>query len=175
MNGNILRRRMASIKEDKLLYPDAYMAVFTCNANTTYDMMYSNGVLGKTILDGVEVSSVKPTTSGKHILYFWLTKADRLKDYNWNGGPEYLRIPANPQHWHHAFVHNVGDLKQIDFLGTTPPQVDSDFGNHLPKIQKVRVPVGSRDAYVAALSKAGSGIKNKTNIIVETKDFSYNI
>lgn len=174
MNGNILRRRMVKGDENKLLYPDAYMAVFTCAANTTYGLLYF-GRLGRLILDGVEVNSIKPTTSGKHILYFWTTGMDRLDDYNWSGGPEYVRIPANPQFWHSAFVHNVGSLKQIDFLGTTPPQISNEFGNHLPSIQKIRVPIGCRDAYVAALSKAGNDIKGKTNLIVETKDFSYNI
>jgi hypothetical protein len=181
MNGNILRRRMVGGKNvDKLLYPDAYMIAFDCAANTRFQFLY-NAVMYHYILDGVEVTlaigtdAVTPKTSGTHILYFWVKSITRLSDKNWSGGPKYLRVTGEVANWLETFVHNVGDLRRIDFTGATPPLFSSGFGNHLPNISEIRVPIGTKAAYVTALSKAGSDIKNKSSIIVETKDFSYNI
>ena len=183
MDMGLLRRRNALIgKVDTytMLYPDAYMIAFDCNANTTFQFMYEYKII-RYILDGKEkvlsigVNGVTPTTSGTHILYFWLNGSTRLSDKNWSGGPKYLRITGEVTNWHGAFVHNVGDLSRIDFTGTTPPYFSSDFGNHLPKISEIRVPIGTKAAYVTALSKAGKDIKNKSSIIIETNDFSYNV
>ena len=183
MDMELLRRRNALIgKVDTytMLYPDAYMIAFDCNANTTFQFMYEYKII-RYILDGNErvlssgVNGVTPTTSGTHILYFWLNGSTRLSDKNWSGGPKYLRITDAVTNWHNAFVHNVGDLRRIDFIRAIPPTMDSNFGNHLPKISEIRVPIGAKAAYVTALSKAGAGIKNKSSIIIETNDFSYNV
>ena len=182
MDLELLRRRNALIRKvdtHTMLYPDAYMIAFDCNANKSFSFMYNNRIC-RYVLDGVEVTpskdvgSVTPAADGTHILYFWLSTPDRLADRNWSGGPKYLRVADAVTNWHAAFVHNVGSLRRIDFIRATPPSMSAEFGNHLPNIREIRIPAGTRDAYVRALSNAGTDIKNKSDILIETNDFSYN-
>lgn len=170
------RRQFGAEKVPEIEYPDAYMAVFSCNANTAREIMY-DGSINRYILDGIEhkpsnpVNKVTPLTDGKHILYFWINKDTRLT----NGVTiNYLRIPENPTHWHSAFYYTSWVLGQIDFLSPTPPEMSSSFGVGFgTRYVKVRVPIGSSELYRQAFQNVGGEIKNRSTII-ETKDFTYN-
>lgn len=170
------RRQFGAETIPELEYPDAFMLVFSGNAGTAYNVMYQ-GTINHYILDGIEayptsaVKAVTPTTSGKHVLYFWINSGNRLA----NGITlSYLRIPANPTYFHGAFLYNCWGLQQIDFLGETPPAIGSDFGNCYgnPKIT-VRVPIGTTEAYRDKFNN--TTLKSYIKEIVETKDFTYNI
>lgn len=179
MSIELLERRRdlinvgAAIPE--LEHPDAFMAVFSCNANTARAIMYQ-AVINRYILDGIEykpsnpVASVTPLTDGRHILYFWINSSNRLANtVNIN----YIRIPENPTYWHQAFYYSSWTLGQIDFLSPTPPPMNSSFGvGSGTRYVKVRVPIGSSELYRQAFQKVGGEIKNRSTII-ETKDFTY--
>lgn len=170
------RRQFGAEKAPEIEYPDAFKIVFSGDAGTAYNVMYQGGI-NHYILDGNEVyptsavKAVTPTTSGKHVLYFWINKSTRLAS---SINLSYLRIPANPTYFHGAFLYNCWGLQQIDFLGETPPAIESDFGHCYGDAKvTVRVPVGTIEAYRTKLNS--TVLKTYIKEIVETKDFTYNI
>lgn len=173
--SQIRRRQFGRKVGNGLLYPDAFMVIFSADAGQCILMNESS--ITRYIIDGIEVipnnmvDSVTVSTNGNHVVYFWLGKSARLKN---ESIARYVRIPDSPEYWHSSFLYTNYVIRKLDFLGEVPPSLASNFGmryNWQTNKIEVRVPVGCGSAYNQALS--ATDLKNQT--IVETSDFSIDI
>lgn len=161
-------------------HPDAFACAYYSSSAGAVPMLMYTASIAKDIVD--DVTTIRDPLAqrltgtrwpGNHLAYFWLGKNERMAD---NNGMFYIRIPAQLTYWHGAFIYKSNSIKRIDFMSKTPPSLSANtFGNTMSVLEEIRVPKGCGSAYATAISKCGNGIKNKTNLIVETNDFTYSV
>lgn len=77
--------------------------------------------------------------------------------FRYNTSIEHLVIGANITTIGFAAISNTR-IKTIEFLNSTPPQIEGGFLNMNVGLQKIYVPAGSFDAYKTALPSAFTGV-----------------